>query len=86
MHTLVEFDQLLAASVHCRIATGPHTERKALTLRIIASNPLADNPCIARLSGFSLHSLPSNESVRSGAKRMPVGVISPPRASATATP
>ena len=31
--------------------------------RTIASNPPADNPCIARLSGFSLHSLPSNEGV-----------------------
>ena len=54
-----EFDQLLAASVHYRIATGPHTARKALTLRTVASNPLADNPCIAQLSGFSLHSPPN---------------------------
>lgn len=63
MHSLVEFDQLLAASVHCRIATGPHTGRKAPTLRTIASNPPTDNPCIARLSGFSLHGLPSNGGV-----------------------
>ena len=50
------FEQLLAAAVHYRIATGPHTGRKALTLRTVAPNPLADNPCIAQLSGFSLHS------------------------------
>ena len=37
------FDQLLAASVHYRIATGPHTWRKALTLRTVGSNPLAGN-------------------------------------------
>ena len=53
------FEQLLAAAVHYRIATGPHTGRKALTLRTVASNPLADNPCIAQLSGFSLHSPPN---------------------------
>ena len=52
------FEQLLGAAVHYRIATGPHTGRKALTLRTVASNPLADNPCIAQLSGFSLHSPP----------------------------
>ena len=51
------FEQLLGAAVHYRIATGPHTGRKALTLRTVASNPLADNPCIAQLSGFSLHSV-----------------------------
>ena len=49
------FEQLLGAAVHYRIATGPHTGRKALTLHTVASNPLADNPCIAQLSGFSLH-------------------------------
>ena len=52
------FEQLLGAAVHYRIATGPHTGRKALTLRTVASNPPADNPCIAQLSGFSLHSPP----------------------------
>ena len=26
-----------------------------MTLRTVGSNPLADNPCIAQLSGFSLH-------------------------------
>ena len=51
------FEQLLGAAVHYRIATGPHTGRKALTLRTVVSNPLADNPCIAQLSGFSLHSV-----------------------------
>ena len=52
------FEQLLGAAVHYRIATGPHTGRKALTLHTVASNPLADNPCIAQLSGFSLQSPP----------------------------
>ena len=50
------FEQLLGAAVHYRIAVGPHTGRKALTLRTVASNPPADIPCIAQLSGFSLHS------------------------------
>ncbi len=49
------FEQLLGAAVHYRIATGPHAGRKALTLRTVASNPPHDNPCIAQLSGFSLH-------------------------------
>ena len=49
------FEQLLGAAVHYRIATGPHAGRKALTLRTVASNPPASNPCIAQLSGFSLH-------------------------------
>ena len=52
------FEQLLGAAVHYRIATGPHAGRKALTLRTVASNPPADNPCIAQLSGFSLHRPP----------------------------
>ena len=52
------FEQLLGAAVHYRIATGPHAGRKALTLRTVASHPPADNPCIAQLSGFSLHSPP----------------------------
>ena len=46
------FEQLLGATVHYRIAVGPHAGRKALTLHTVASNPLAD---IAQLSGFSLH-------------------------------
>ena len=49
------FEQLLGAAVHYRIATGPHAGRKALTLRTVASNPPASNPCIPQLSGFSLH-------------------------------
>ena len=49
------FEQLLGAAVHYRIATGPHAGRKALTLRTVASHPPAPNPCIAQLSGFSLH-------------------------------
>ena len=49
------FEQLLGAAVHYRIATGPHAGRKALTLRTVDPNPPSDNPCIAQLSGFSLH-------------------------------
>ena len=49
------FEQLLGAAVHYRIATGPHAGRKALTLRTVSANPPASNPCIAQLSGFSLH-------------------------------
>ena len=49
------FEQLLGAAEHYRIATGPHAGRKALTLHTVAANPSASNPCIAQLSGFSLH-------------------------------
>ena len=49
------FDQLLGAAVHYRIATGPHAGRKALTLHTVSSTPPPGNPCIAQLSGFSLH-------------------------------
>ena len=52
------FEHLLGAAVHYRIATGPHAGRKALTLRTVASHPPASDPCIAQLSGFSLHSPP----------------------------
>ena len=52
------FEPLLGAAVHYRIATGPHAGRKALTLRTVASNSPASNPCIAQLSGFSLHRPP----------------------------
>ena len=52
------FEQLLGAAVHYRIATGPHAGRKALTLHTVSANPPASNPCIAQLSGFSLHSPP----------------------------
>ena len=48
-------EQLLGAALHYRIATGPHAGRKALTLRTVAPNPPAPSPCIAQLSGFSLH-------------------------------
>ena len=64
------FEQLLGAAVHdriaavhYRIATGPHAGRKALTLRTVGSNPPADNPCIAQLSGFSLHRPPPNGAI-----------------------
>ena len=50
-----DFEQLLAAAVHYRIATGLHAGRKALTLRTVGSGPPPDHPCIAQLSGFSLH-------------------------------
>ena len=36
------FEQLLGDAVHYRIATGPHTGRKALTLRTVGSNPPAE--------------------------------------------
>ena len=49
------FEQLLGAAVHYRIATGPHAGRKALTLHTVSANPPTSNPCIAQLSGFSLH-------------------------------
>jgi hypothetical protein len=50
------FDQLQAASVHYRIAIGPHAGRKALTLYSVP--PQEEEPGIpplARLYGFSLH-------------------------------
>ena len=50
-----DFEQLLGAAVHYRIATGPHAGRKALTLRTVGPSPPPDNPCIAQLSGCSLH-------------------------------
>ena len=50
-----DVEQLLGAAVHYRIATGPHAGRKALTLRTVGPSPPPDHPCIARLSGFSLH-------------------------------
>ena len=50
-----DVEQLLGAAVHYRIATGPHAGRKALMLRTVGPSPPPDNPCIARLSGFSLH-------------------------------
>ena len=50
-----DFEQLLGAAVHYRIATDPHAGRKALTLRTVDSSPPPDNPGIAQLSGFSLH-------------------------------
>jgi hypothetical protein len=49
-------DQIQAASVHYRIAIGPHAGRKALTLYSVP--PLdaePNNPLLPRLAGFSLH-------------------------------
>jgi hypothetical protein len=49
-------DHLQAASIHYRIAIGPHAGRKALTLYSVP--PLEEapsNPLLARRSGFSLH-------------------------------
>ena len=50
-----DFEQLLGAAVHCRTATGPNAGRKALTPRTVSSGTPPDHPCIAQLSGFSLH-------------------------------
>ena len=50
-----DFEQLLGAAAHYRIATGPYAGCKALTLHTVGSSPPTDNPCIAQLSGFSLH-------------------------------
>jgi ribosomal protein S27E len=49
-------DQLQAASVHYRIAIGPHAGRKALTLYSVP--PLegrSNSPLLAKEAGFSLH-------------------------------
>ena len=49
-------DQIQAASVHYRIAIGPHAGRKVLTLHSVP--PLhaePNNPLLARLAGLSLH-------------------------------
>jgi hypothetical protein len=49
-------NHLQAASVHYRIAIGPHAGRKALTLYSIP--PMEEtsiNPLLARRPGFSLH-------------------------------
>ena len=49
-------DQIQAASIHYRIAVGPHAGRRALTLYSVP--PLEEEPGIpplARLYGFSLH-------------------------------
>jgi hypothetical protein len=49
-------DQIQAASLHYRIAFGPHAGRKALALYSVP--PLdaePNNPLLARLAGFSLH-------------------------------
>ena len=49
------FEQLLGAAVHYRIAVGPHAGRKALTLYTVATRASTPAPCIAQLSGCSLH-------------------------------
>jgi len=49
-------NQLQAASVHYRIAIGPHAGRKALTLYSVPPMEEASNiPLLAKVSGFSLH-------------------------------
>jgi ribosomal protein S27E len=49
-------DHLQAASIHYRIAIGPHAGRKALTLYSVPPLEKApSNPLLARRSGFSLH-------------------------------
>ena len=50
------FDQLIAASIHYRIAVGPNAGKKALMLRTVAAQPepLAST-LLAKQPGFSLH-------------------------------
>ena len=49
-------DQLQAASIGYRIARGPHTGRKALTLYSLPpTEENSDIPLLARAAGFSLH-------------------------------
>jgi hypothetical protein len=49
-------DQLQAASVHYRIAIGPHAGRKALTLYSVPPmEERSDIPLLAKMAGFSLH-------------------------------
>jgi len=49
-------DQLQAASVHYRIAIGPHAGRKALTLYSVPpSEERSNSPLLAKVAGFSLH-------------------------------
>ena len=49
-------NQLQAASVHYRIAIGPHAGRKALTLYSVPPMEETPNiPLLARVAGFSLH-------------------------------
>lgn len=49
-------EHLQAASVHYRIAIGPHAGRKALTLYSVPPlEEASSNPLLARRSGFSLH-------------------------------
>jgi hypothetical protein len=50
------FDQLIGASIHYRIAIGPHTGRQALTLGTVPPTPESEHaPLVAKLPGFSLH-------------------------------
>jgi hypothetical protein len=49
-------DQLTGASIHYRIAIGPNTGRKALTLRTVPAQPEPfASASIAKQPGFSLH-------------------------------
>ncbi|HIE70192.1 MAG TPA: IS91 family transposase, partial [Planctomycetes bacterium] len=49
------FEQLIGASIHYRIAIGPNTGRKALTLRTVPPpEPFAPS-LLAKQPGFSLH-------------------------------
>ena len=77
------FEQLLGAAVHYRITTGPHAGRKALTLHTVASHPPASNPCIAQLSGFSLHRPP--EWCNRGSARAATPMIATPSNACAAT-
>ena len=51
------FEQLIGASIHYRIAIGPNSGKKALTLRTIPAQPEPfASTLLARQPGFSLHS------------------------------
>ena len=50
------FDQLIAASIHYRIAVGPNAGKKALMLRTVAAQPEPfASTLLAKQPGFSLH-------------------------------
>jgi hypothetical protein len=47
---------IIGASIHYRIAMGPHAGRQALTLSTVPPTPESDNvPLLAKLPGSSLH-------------------------------
>ena len=85
LHPDDEFDQLLAAAVHYRIATGPHAGRKALTLRTVASNPLAPNyPHPSRRARGRRHQSPPRTAAACLQSRTPCLPITDPTLTAPA--